>query len=407
MGRFRVYMKTFLPSGQYQSEFTEITKDVIKLGNISQTLDSGDYDLGISKNASVKITMRNDTGKYSIPEVVTSQFPYKRSESLIKITWSYREWELQPGFFIPGEEPLCGEVEIFKGLLDDIAGQSTITDQDIDFTVLGFESLLDKIIVPYTAISNGDLISDVLYAILNQSKITNLLTVSLANIVPSEDIAIDDKTSLQNKTGKEAIKNLLLVSNSILYIKNDVVYVRSRAANPTISYNFYGQSSIKGPENIIDIKNYRDGFNRTLNYWSWEGASYFARDLSSIDKYGVLKRQMKSELVTTPASITTLLQANRDEFSNPRTEFNVETPLNYETKDLFFSDRVTFDYPNVYVPFEGGLLPRYDQAEVYDGTARYPYGQMSLTLSDVDNFKILSRIIDTTKQTVVFGVRKI
>ena len=406
MGRFRVYMKTFLPSGQYMADYSEITKDVIKLGNISQSLDNGDYDLGISKNASVKITMRNDTGKYSVPENVTSLFPYKRSGSQIKITWSYRDWELQPGFFNAGNEPLCLEVDMFEGLLDDIAGQSTIVDQDIDFTILGFESLFDKAVVPFSAITNGDMLSDVIFEVLNQSSITNLLTVSALNISLGQDVAIDDKTDLENKTVKEALKNLLLVSNSILYIKNRTVYVTSRDATPELKYRFYGQSSIKGLENIIDIKNFRDGFNRTLNYWTWQDSSYLARDLSSIDKYGVLKRQINSKIITNATAINSLLQANRDEFSNPKTEFNVDTPINYQTKDLFFKDRVSFDYPNVYVPFEGSILPRYGQ-ETYNSLAKYPYGQMSLTLSDVDNFKILSRIIDTTKQTITFGVRKI
>lgn len=414
MARFRIYLKTFDTEGEYQSDFIEITRDVVKIGAITQILDNTEYDIGIYRNSNCKITVRNDHGKYLEPDGLRSIFPFKRTGSIVKITWDIRDYDLCVGFFKAGEELLGHEITIFEGLLDEVPASSSIVDQSVEFTILGFESLFDKVLVPFGDIvdlgddfMNPDTMSDVIYKCLNQPFITNILIVDSDNINPALDPRVDEKDSLEDKTVRAALSEILLACNSVLYIKDRAIYVTSRAASNDIKYQFYGQASVNGLENIIDIKNYRDGLNRTFNYWAWRETSFFSQEISSVEKFGILRKELSLDLVTaiSPDNIQAILDENRTEFGVPKPEFDLETPISYESLDLFHLDRVSIDYPTIFVPADNNPLPRYGQ-NIY-GAARYPYGQWSLTLDPLDNFKIQSRKIDPAKQTITFGMRKI
>lgn len=297
MGRLRVYLKTFDSTGAYDADFTEITDDVMSIGKVSQKLDNSEYDVGILRNSSMNLKIRNDQGTYSEAGARKSIFVFKRIDSIIKITWDGRLYPPKAGFFKAYSGVLGGETEVFKGLLTEVSSVSNIQEQSIDFTIQGFESLFSRVSVPYGSISNGDNISDVIYACLNQSAITDLLTVSLSNITPDNDYVIDDKSDLENKTVEEALKSgLLLSSNSVLYIENDIVYVTDRDAySASVEYSFFGQASTSGIENIIDIKKYREGINRVFNFITWPETSLSSSDATSQETYGIRKKEVSTE----------------------------------------------------------------------------------------------------------------
>lgn len=408
MSRYRVFIKQFDTNGDYVSDFTEITDDVQKIGSINQQLDNTTYGVGIFRNSNFKFVLKNDNGFYSEADTLRSIFKYKRDDSIIRITWDQKEYDNICGFTNP-QMFLTEEVEIYRGLLADVSSKSDIDDQTVNFTCLGFESLFDRVVTPYSLISNGDNISDIIFTCLNQTFITDQLTVDLSNISVGLDTAIDDKTSLENKTVKEALEELLLLSNSVLKIENLTVYVRNRDPDPLLSKTFHGQASITGVEDIIDIKNFRDGQNRLLNFWTWKDTNLIARDTSSVDKYGVRKRQITSELVSaaSTAKIEGILETNRDEFSFPKTEMELTVPLTYTNLDLVLSNRVAVNYPTIYVPADSNPLPRYGVNTSLYGQSVYPYGIWPVTISPTDNFKIMSKKIDTANETITFLLRKI
>jgi hypothetical protein len=407
VSRFRVYLKQFDEDGNYLADFTEITRDVSNLGSLSQQLDNTEYGIGVFRNSGFTLKMRNDEGLYSEADTLKSIFKFKRSDSIVKITWDFRDYDLITGFFYAGEEVLTEEVEIFRGLIADVSSSSDIKSQDVSFQVLGLETLLDREIVPFDDISDGDNISDILYVILNQAKITELLTVDALNISVGIDTAIDMKESLENKTVKEAISELLFLSNSVLRIESTTIYVSNRDESIDDKYSFYGQASNLGLENVINISKFRDGLNRTFNFWSWDETALFERDTSSIDIYGVMKNTIESELidVSSTTKIQNILDDNRTVFAFPKTEFDLETPIRYETLALNLLDKVSIDYPTVYTPADNNPLPRYG-VDVYEDPV-YPFEQWSLNISSVDRFKIISKQINTQKSTIVFSLRKV
>lgn len=407
MARFRVYIKPFEADGTYADDYTEITRDVISLATIAQQLDNTEYGIGVFRNTNFNIKLRNDSGAYSGVDTIKSIFRYKRSDSKVKITYDICDYDLICGFWEAGGGYLGEEVTIFEGLLTEVTSSSNIEDQAVEFKILGFESMLDRAEVPFADINDTDLISEVIYKCLNQTVITDLLMVTALNIVPEIDIAIDTKADLENQTVKEALQTLLLASNSVLYLRDNTIYVKNRAASDELMFQFYGQASNDGIENVISIKNYRDGLNRTFNYWTWEDTTLLARDNTSIQQNGVLKKEIKNDLIlpSSTAKIQQMLDSNRDEFAFPKQEFEIETPITYAALDVGLLDKIAVDYPTVFTPADSNPLPRYGQS-LYAG-ARYPFAQWSLKISKTARFKVLSKKIDPVKQIITFGVRGI
>jgi hypothetical protein len=248
VGVFKVYLKTFDYDGTYESEFTDVSRDVLKVSDVKESLDNTEYDVGVFKLNRIGITLRNDHGRFSPPPNYRSFFKSKMRDTQVRITWNIRPDPLCVGVnFPPGHfGPLGEEIEVFRGLMTELTNKGNVDAQTVDFDAVGMESLLDKVTVPFGSISNGGDISDVLYAILNQSTITDLLTVSQSNINPGLDQAIDDKSDLENKTAKEALgssNDLLFLSQSVMRVRDQIVTISDRDPTADIKFNFYGPGS--------------------------------------------------------------------------------------------------------------------------------------------------------------------
>jgi hypothetical protein len=225
-----------------------------------------------------------------------------------------------------------------------------LSKQEVSFTCLGRESIFQRTIVPFGTISNGDLYSEILYNILNQSDITELLTLDAANISCGVDNTIDSIASLQNKTVQEGLNKLLLASNSVLFIVDDTIYISPRTPSASVTFTFYGQGSASGSENIIDVKGIKNGLNRTFNYFTWKDTTLSSTDATSTLKYGIRKKEVDFEFTTDSLKQQDILDALADEFKLPKQEFDIYTPLTYESLAVTLLDKVSIDYPRVYVP---------------------------------------------------------
>lgn len=413
MGLFKVYVTPFDEDGNYGEE-VEVTEFVDKtsITEISRTIEgNSDYQLGIFSFANLTISFNNRTGKFSDVETVQSLFRYKRNDSQIRITW-----KLDPGPYcgvaIADEARLNDETEIFKGLLNDESFSTDAQTQRVKFKILGFESLFARTVVPFDTVDNGDLMSVTMYKILNQPEITGLLTVDQANIVPGTDQTIDSIASLQNKSVREGIQNLLIATNSVLYIKDDTVYVKNRVAGLVVQHTFYGQASRLGAENIIDMNEIKNGVARVVNYASWSGTGLLQTDDDSIARNGIKAQTLDYEFITDNTKRDNILTAIVTEFSNAKQEMNLTCQLNYDTVGLDILDRVLIDYPTVYLPGEEEI-PVLGFAEWGDDTDSVPPGALmpdalwSFSVSTDEPYKILSKKINTKNQTIVFRLRKI
>jgi hypothetical protein len=403
---WRVYIKPFDDNGDY-TDWIEVTKDVIfsSMGSINADLDNTEYDIGVYRFSNFKLSLRNDHGFYSDVGEELSIFRYTRTNSLVKITWEIEEDGPYCGIAVAGASYLSEEKIIFVGFLNDESLTMDLSKQEVSFQCLGRESVFQKVIVPFGTISNGDLYSEILFSILNQSGITDHLTVDGDNIICGNDQAIDSISSLQNKTVQEGLNKLLLASNSVLYITNDTVYVSPRVASDSVEFTFYGQGSAAGPENINDIKSIKNGLNQTFNYITWKDTTLLAQDVTSVEKYGIRKKEIDFEFTTDNTKRQSILDALRDEFKLPKQLFDIYTPLTYDSLEVNLLDKVSIDYPRIYIPISGSALPICGVAIC--GEAITPRAQWSFQVSELSYYKIVGKSLDVKNSMLKFKVRLI
>lgn len=406
MSHFNVYLKPFNDAGEY-TDWIDISEDVDfdSVGDIRQVIDDDVYDVGIFKYSDFKLSMRNEHGRFSDVGGVKTIFRFKRSDSLVRITWSQQDDEPYCGVAICGET-IAGndEITVFEGLLKDDATETDIREQTADFRVLGKESIFSQVEVPFSSLANGDLVSEIIKDLLNQTEITSLLTYSASNILPATDVAVDDVTDYENRTVKEVLDELLFISNSVLYIKNDTIYVKSRDAGATIVNTFYGQAANEGVENIVSITNMRSGLNQTFNLWTWGETDLSARDGDSIGVYGVRKKEINHSAITNNTTRQSLLNALRTEFRNPHLNFTLKTTLTEDKLSINPLDRVAVSYPTVLYTIDETPIPIYGIARY--GEAQYPFGEWSLEL-DNEEFKIMGRVIKFKDQLIEYKLKRI
>lgn len=403
---FRVYIKPFDTLGEYEDDWTEVTDDVVlsSLGSIKQELDNTEYDVGVFRSSSFSLTLRNNHGKYSDADVLQSIFRYKRSDSQVRVTWELDNEGAYTGWTELSEAYLSNQVDVFQGLLSDEASSFSVDSLNVSFKVLGMDALFSRVAVPFADISNGDTFEEILLACLDQSTITNLLVVSSGNIECEVNSVTDDVSSLEGKTVLEALKEILQLSNSVLYIENQTVYVAPREETSTTEFEFYGQASQNGVENIQAIDNVRTGSQRIINYLTWRDTGIIETDATSTAFWGIRKKELDSEIITNTTKRRTILQSIRDEFKDRKKEFKLKTPLNYDTLDLFLLDKVGVDYPIQYVE---GDFPLPICGIAVCGEAVTPLGVWSFEIPATDRFKIMSKEISLKDGFVNFGVREV
>lgn len=402
----RCYIKPFNPDGTYATDWIEVSEDIDlnKLSSLRQKLDNDEYDVGVFGFNSLTVTFENESGKYSDVDVFQSIFRYKRSNSLFKITWHENPHLTLCGIAICGEATIDTGLDLFIGLINDDSASSDIASQKIKFKVLGKESIFKQAITPYSSLSVGDLFSEALLTVLDQKIVTDILTVSASNISVGVDITLDVITNFENLTVKEALDLLLELSNSILYIKDDVVYIESRAVHSTLSHTFYGQASLSGIENIQKIRNIKSGINNTFNFWTWADTALTSSDASSVLKNGYRKKEIELESITNSTSQQSILDDLKTEFGNPKEEFELVAIMDYDTAVLFILDKVSVDYPTVLYAADDNALPVWGTA-VW-GEFVWPYGEWALTIDPSTEYKIMSRTLDIKKSLITFKLKE-
>lgn len=406
MSRTKVYITPFDADGEYAEEI-DVTKYVESLGSVGIDTDSSDYNIGVYRNSSVRIDLNNRRGLFSDISIYQSIFRYTRSDAKVRITFLESDELPYCGTAICGEALLVEEVTVFQGLLSDDSLTEEAGREVVSFIALGYESLFSRVEVPFADLSVGNTIKQILVACLDQEVITDLLTIDAANINPAVNLASDDISDLENQTAKQVIDDLLLLSNSVLYIQDETVFVKSRGATPDVMGTFYGQSSSAGRENIANMKNVTNGKNRVFNYMTWSQSTAAFQNSASVRLHGVRKKELSSKLFTDNLKQLAIMTGLVTEFRFPKQEMELVAPLTTENIELQILDRVVIDYPTVYVPGDFDL-PICGVAICGDvETATLPRGLWSLQIPSDRRFKIIKKTLDFKAMVATFKLREI
>lgn len=407
MSVFRAYIIPFNEDGTYSDTEIEITQDVDfgSISTVKQQLDQNENKVGVLTFNDLNLKLRNEHGKYSDPTVPESIFSHKRSDSIFILKWQIDSLLPYAGPAIAGTSHVSPIEVIYEGFINDDATRTSVKDHFTSLKVIGLESIVTQIEVPFSTIGATDLFSEVIFDVLNQSEITDLITVSAANITVGYDENMDTKTDLQNKTGKEALDILLLLSNSILYIKDRVLFVTGRTATATSQYIFKGPASILGLPNMQDISDIRTGRSQMFNYWTWANETFTVEDNTTVALYGRKKRELNEEIVTDTTKRQNILGALNTEFGAPKENFRVTVPIDYTTLQLFYLNKVNVDYPTVYIPGEDEDLPIYGVSK-YD-EAVYPIPESVLTIPVTTDYKIIGVNLKVKAQLIEFKLKEV
>lgn len=411
MSRVKIYIKTFDADGNLDSDWTEYTDyvDASSIGTLTQSLDNSEYNIGIVRNSNMTIKFDNRTGKFSSPDIVESIFRFKRSGSLVRVTYELTDSDLICGFFDAGAEDaiLSEEITMFEGILNDDATADNTKDTSVQFQVLGYESLLQTILFPYSSVSDGDSLSTVVLACLNQAPFNTYVTVSALNISLSNNTLMDAKAGFENKSVMDCLKDILLAANSVMYINDNIVYVTARTASTSVEYTFEGQASDTGIENISEIKDIKTGMNRVFNSLTWKDTSLVQSDESSVSDHGSRIKEIDLDFITNNSRRNTVLSNILAEFKNPKKELTVKCCLRDEDiLGVFLLDKVSVNYPQVQIAANLNTLPIYDQAQ-YDSGAVYSDSLYNLSIEAADEWKVMERKFDFKTETMEFKLRAV
>lgn len=396
MIRYHVYLTPKISLNTYGDEID--ISDLVNLDGVSQikqSIDSGDYEVGVYTYDDITITANNRNGYFNTPDDVRSVFKYTRDLAKIRVKY-YNNDGAQPyedGFFI-----------VFNGLINDEATRVDAEKEQIKFRVLSRDSVIRNTKVDAGVISNGDLISDAIYEILQNPKITPVLTLDADDVEVDNDIAIDDGTKFDNKSTREVLNSLLLASNSVMLLDADgVITIRSRANNETDVLFLYGPHDIKGRENIRRLFDYDSGLHRMFSAVKVNEIEVI-NDVFA-DEFGYRQKQLTLDFITDDTKSEAIAQALVNEFGHPKVELKIEvnTEIALEWNLL---DRVSIDWPLRKTP-TGNFLPICGAATLGSSVTPLPVLSGSVMIKPEMSFKIIEKIENPKEFTTVLKLRQV
>lgn len=330
-----VYMKRRYSDGTYEEDWLDITRFVLRdgLNKIVTKIDSDDFDVGLYTINSVRMVFDNSGGRFNDVDDTRSYWTSFETRHLSRI-------KIEAGYIDDSDTKVVEA--IFQGLLDERTinvGQNDTAEATILSRELSFKTLT----VIAGSLSSSVSAKDAFYVLCSRGEITELMTVDISNINPANNITIDDPSVFENKKLDSVLNDLLLLTNSVLYIDgSDNLIIKDRTESKKVQYRFFLNSESGESDNIYDISSFNNGRQRVKNFWLWSGTSAFAQaGETNRKRYGITRRTVSSDAITNTATRQSILNALRDEWQYPKRELVLET--DYIANEVSILDLVTLD----------------------------------------------------------------
>jgi len=343
---YKITFQPLISTNIYQSTEVDVTRFLAdaSLPKIKKLIDADDYDFGVYSYGDVTLKCQNSNGKFNDLNDSRSIFPYLRDRC--KVFIKYVE------FGVDGAET---ETTLLKGLISDEGTREDPFLGMITFRVLSIDSVIRNNKVASGVVSNGASIQATINSILNDTKVLSVLNVSLSNINPDQETTIDNASSFTDQPMRDALNELLRVSNSVMIIdSSDNVIVKSRGETTTNVLNLFGPDTQTRTENIIDISQFNSGLHRMFTSVVFNTQQ--KEDTGLIIDYGTRQKKIEVDWITDTTKEATIAARLLREFKVPKMELvvTVRTSL---AKDVDLLDRVSIDYPLRIKPITAKELP--------------------------------------------------
>lgn len=393
---FRNYRAFFTPLvgvNQY-GNVIDVTQDIdltdwLKdTGRIRRELDNGDYDIGIFTFADITITAINFDRRFNGPEDPRSIFKYKRDRCKVDIVFYDEDGN---------------DTTRFKGLINDDATRLDFDKNTIRFKVLSLDSIFRQTFIQAGAIVSGDLFSTAIKKALNIPEITSTLTYSDSNVTVDLDLVIDDGEVFSSLPVKDALDELLLASNSILFLDdNDTIKVQPRQESANVFY-LYGPGNLQGKENILSIRNFNPGLQRAFSSVK-VGENAVATNDGWVLEYGFRQKEISFDFINTLAKEEAIAANILAAFQVPKDEIEVTIP----TKDVLeiqLLDLVSIDYGYRYAPAQGEADLPFWGSFVW-GASKWPYTAGAYKIPPNYKWKVIGIEEDLRKFVTTLKLRR-
>ncbi len=400
----RVFVTPLKSTNLYDVE-TEITDrvDLQGIGEITQSIDSADYDFGVFTFGEIELMCDNVDGFFNSDEDPRSIFIFSRNRAKIRIAYIETTVTRDSNGVVTGTSEV--ETNIFQGIVNDDATRTDVITNSVTFRVLSLDSILRTTQIPVETVLDSDLASDAILAILDDENITALITLNSSNISVDFDYTIDVGSIFDEISVFEGLKELMTGSNSALFVdQSNSINVRSRLANsvlPTIQ--LFGPHDFRRRTNVSDIQQFNTGVQRIFN--SMNINSTIINDVDSITEFGLRQKSLTLNSITTPSTITTVGTTIITDFKLPKQELEVTSDLSF-LKDSEILQKVSLDSPLRLVPDPDSFFPFLEDFDYGDEDTPYPKEFGSLDIDKDIEWKIIEKRIDPIAKSMTLKLRQ-
>jgi hypothetical protein len=396
--RYRVYFTPLanVDSRTYGSEIEVSDRvEMAGVGNLKKSIDSADYDFGVFFFSDLTLKGYNLNGYFNDESDPRSIFQVTRDRCKVRVVYEDITVTRDANSEITDTSP---ETAItFNGLISEEATRlDAVTDQ-IQFKILSRDSVLRTTNIPGGVVASGSTFKTAIQDILNNPEITSILSFDPTLINPDlGDVTIDDGSVFDGVSVKDGLDQLLLASNSVLLIDDDLkMIVKSRIEDETRPIiNLYGKSDQYGRENIVTITAYNSGKHR--QFTSIKINETERSNQAFVSTFGFKQKVITLDFITDPTKERQIANRLLNEFKAPKIELAVQVPTSI-ARNARLLDRVSVNYPLRVKPPEGTFLPTYGSSVYGDPETPYPivFGSISITRNTA--FKIIE-IEDNPKE---------
>lgn len=394
-GYIHTYLKRRKPDGSYDADWLDVTRFVDGgVSQISQRLDSQDFDVGVVTIGNMTIRFNNREGRFAEPWDCRSLWAAYETRHLSKI-------KVEAGYLDENNSKIP-EVA-FHGLIEDRGTRMDASDT-VTVTVLSRESVFGLVTVPAGSLSSAALASDAIFNLCSRGEVVEHITVDLANINPANDIVIDSPSDFDARKLDQVLSDIMLLTNSVLYIDGDgTLIVRDREPSRRVKHTLRLRAADGLPDNVYGISGYNSGRQRVKNFWQWSGSAITAKSPAhNLKKFGVTKKVVSIQAVADADTRLSVLEALRDEWQYPKRELEVVT--DYLANEVTFYDMVVCDIRPTLSPSPDGLMPV--AGSCVAGEAVCPVFVSGLHFEPVIGFKILAITHDLSSFRTTLKLRE-
>ena len=230
----RCYIKRRLIDGTYESNWQRIDfyrsrNQVIDWGSFSLEIDHNPGDIGTFEISELQMQFVNIEGYWNIE----TDFRSIWAPSSMYLNRKLTKLKVECGY-VDAYGVEIGTATVFEGVIDKV---SMSEDQIVDATILPYTSILTKYLITDLSLTGSKTISQVVNAIMNQSKITTYIPYVSAS--PANNKTISDASTLSG-TYWDVLKQMAQLSNSIPMLVGSAWSFQPRTPTSDVKWEFLG-----------------------------------------------------------------------------------------------------------------------------------------------------------------------